>query len=443
MVDICNNASLITQPNFYFQKLAVVEISITNLTELLFIETPSILFVQLIGILLVSGTFSVPLDIVGSAAFSALMMFDSYTSQLSPKKRHLDVINFVNIDKSVTESLITVFTMHLRDSSQHIPPADDVEPKSPFDTKVTSDDDSLSEPKVSKIFSPRNACCVCGKTESGRNKFVDKESCSHRCCSKCKSQPCNKCRSLPHAVSHTRKIAEPQISSKDVDYREQNNAGARAVDTNCVAASLSQTFRSRSNSFRDCSSRSSSRTIAAATGKASKKTDPSNSKPENSHQTEDEFTPRRLCRRSTSLTRDDRERYSEKRNAENCVICMDKMTNPKKLDCGHTFCAECIEAAFAHAAKCPCCGRIFGKLKGNQPTGGTMKIQRSRDDLAGYRGAGSILIVYEIPSGFQQVCCELYGLFIKVFDQVPRDILWQDIMYSILPLLLRAMQGMY
>jgi hypothetical protein len=27
---------------------------------------------------------------------------------------------------------------------------------------------------------------------------------------------------------------------------------------------------------------------------------------------------------------------------ENCVICMDKLTAPRKLRCGHIFCEECI-----------------------------------------------------------------------------------------------------
>jgi len=345
------------------------------------------------------------------------MKFDSYISQLSPKKRHLEVIKFVNIDTSVTQSLITVFEMCLKDSSHYMPPANVVQPSSPSDSKDTSDDNSFSEQKVLKTSSPRNVCCVCGKTEGSR-KFVNKESCSHRCCGKCRLQPCNKCLNLAHAVAHSRKIAEPQISPRDVDSRSQNSSGASAVDIDAnsaaALASPSPTFRQRSNSFQVHTSRSPSKTSAANSS-----TDSSNSKDESLSQPEDEFTPRARPRRSSSLTRDNRERYSEKRNAEMCVICMDKMTNPKKLDCGHTFCTDCIEAAFAHAAKCPCCGRIFGKLKGDQPTGGTMKVRRSRDDLAGFRGAGSFVIEYEIPSGFQQVCCGFSCLLVKAFDWVP------------------------
>jgi len=358
---------------------------------------------QLTVILYVSGTFSVPIDIVGTAAFNALTEFDSYISQLSPKKRHLDVINFVNIDKSLTESFIYVFTMHLRDCSQYIPSANGTQTNSPADMRVPSDDDSFSE-------SPRNRCGVCGKADT-RNKFVNRDTCGHRCCLKCRSQPCNKCRTLPHAVAHSRKIAKPQSSLRDADVRALNSSGTRAVDVsaNNTASSPSPTSRCRSNSVRGRSSRSSSKTTATAADSASSKRD-SSGKPADNGQTADEFSHRPPARRSNSLTRDDRERYSEQRNAEKCVICMDKMTNPKKLDCGHTFCADCIDAAFSHAAKCPCCGRIFGKLKGNQPSGGTMKVRRTGDDLAGYRGAGSFVIMYEIPSGFQEVSLHLLFL---------------------------------
>jgi len=370
--------------------------------------------VQQTVVLYVSGTFSVPIDIVGAAAFSALMKFDSYISHLSPKKRHLSLIHFVNIDKPLTESLIGLFTMHLRDYNQRLPADNGIQPNSPSDMRVTSDDDSYSESKEVNQSSPRNICSVCGKTDSSRNKFVDRQACSHRCCIKCKSQPCKKC----NLLAHSRKLAQPCGSRRVVEVEVQNNSGTIGpggisgfsdINTNSTVSSLSPNFRSRSNSFRGNHSRSSSRTATAAAESASSKRE-SSGKREQSTEADDEFSSRPLRRRSSSLSRDDRERYSEKRNAEKCVICMDKMTNPKKLDCGHAFCADCIDAAFLHAAKCPCCGRIFGKLRGNQPTGGTMKVRRSNDDLAGYRGAGSFVIVYDIPSGFQQVSYMIFSL---------------------------------
>ena len=366
-------------------------------------QCPCLYLIYATVIFYVSGTFSVPIDIVGTAAFNALTKFDSHISQLSPKKRHLGVIKFVNIDKAVTESLISVFTGHIRDWSHYVPAANDIQPNSPSEMRITSDDDSFSESKVLKQSSPRYVCGGCGKTGSSRNKFVDRETCSHQCCLKCISQPCNKCHSLSHAVAHSRRSAETQISPRDVDVRAQNNSGTSTVDigTSGTALSPSPTSRPRSNSVgaRVRSLKSSSKTMAAAADSTSSMQDNSNDKLD---QADDEFSPTPR-RRSSSLTRDDRTRYSESKNEDKCAICLDEMTNPKKLDCGHVFCADCIDSAFAHAAKCPCCGQIFGKLKGNQPTGGTMKVRRSNDDLAGYRRAGSFVITYEIPSGFQQV----------------------------------------
>jgi len=352
----------------------------------------------------------VPLDVVGTAAFSALMEFDAYISQLSPKKQHLRNINFVNIDKTVTENLMSIFNLLLRNSSQHMPPANFVPPESPSGSKATSNDDSSTEHKVlkPKVSSPRNACCVCGKTDNSGNKFVYQTSCSHRCCIKCRHEPCKKCLSLSQAVAHSRKPVECQISPRSVDSRAQNNDGTVTVHIGATALpSQSPTSRARSNSFSVCSSKSSA--IVAAVDSSSTETGDSNSMPADSDQVDDEFAGKSVHRRSTSLTRD---------GSEKCVICMDKITNPKKLDCGHTFCADCIDAAFTHAAKCPCCGRIFGKLRGNQPSGGTMKVRRSSEDLAGYRGLGSLVIEYEILSGFQQVRCNFYYLLIKAFGQV-------------------------
>jgi len=303
----------------------------------------------------------------------------------------------------VTESLIAVFTIHLRDDIQRLPSTNVSWANHISDTKPTSDDDdSFSGPKLLRQTSPRNRCSVCGKTDSGKTKFVDKQTCGHRCCAKCKLVPCNKCSGLlAPALAQSRKIAErPQTSPRDVDVRARNSSVN--VSGSAAATSSSHTFRPRSNSLRGRSSRLSSKATATATDDVSS-LQGSNGKREDGGQTADEFSHRPPRRRSTSLTRDNRERYSEKRNAEQCVICMDNMTDPKKLDCGHTFCSDCIDAAFTHAAKCPCCGRIFGRLKGNQLSGGTMIVRRSGEDLAGFTGAGSLIIMYDIPSGLQQV----------------------------------------
>jgi len=65
---------------------------------------------------------------------------------------------------------------------------------------------------------------------------------------------------------------------------------------------------------------------------------------------------------------------SDKSPNSTCAICMDVITDPKTLSCKHVFCSECIDQSLAYQPKCPSCGKIFGVLKGDQPTGGTMHV---------------------------------------------------------------------
>ncbi|WAR21321.1 DTX3L-like protein [Mya arenaria] len=45
-------------------------------------------------------------------------------------------------------------------------------------------------------------------------------------------------------------------------------------------------------------------------------------------------------------------------NADHCVICMDDVTEPKTLPCGHIFCTECIDGYFKTGKQvCPTCFR--------------------------------------------------------------------------------------
>jgi len=88
---------------------------------------------------------------------------------------------------------------------------------------------------------------------------------------------------------------------------------------------------------------------------------------------------------------------------EDCVICMCPMTQPKKLACGHSFCADCIDESFKKCQpKCPSCGRLFGVMKGNQPPG-TMTVQSIPDSLPGFGNCGALQIMYDIPHGTQNV----------------------------------------
>lgn len=93
---------------------------------------------------------------------------------------------------------------------------------------------------------------------------------------------------------------------------------------------------------------------------------------------------------------------------EDCVICMCPMTQPKKLACGHSFCTDCIDESFQKCQpKCPSCGRLFGVMKGNQPPG-TMTVHTSPDSLPGFERFGTLHIMYNIPSGIQNVSSTLF-----------------------------------
>ena len=90
-------------------------------------------------------------------------------------------------------------------------------------------------------------------------------------------------------------------------------------------------------------------------------------------------------------------------STDDCAICMCPPTRPKKLPCGHTFCKDCIDEAFAKCQpKCPTCGYACGKITGNQPRG-KMTTQVLPSSLAGYERYSTIQITYDIPDGVQDV----------------------------------------
>lgn len=87
---------------------------------------------------------------------------------------------------------------------------------------------------------------------------------------------------------------------------------------------------------------------------------------------------------------------------DNCVICLDTIQLPKKLDCGHKFCESCIVTSFkSWQPKCPSCCRLFGPLRGTQPKGGTFTTRRLPQQLPGHPDCGTIEIVYHFNSGIQ------------------------------------------
>ena len=98
----------------------------------------------------------------------------------------------------------------------------------------------------------------------------------------------------------------------------------------------------------------------------------------------------------------------------NCVICMDKIEDEKKLDkCGHAFCKGCIESYFKSGKQtCPICGTVYGITMGTQPRG-TMNVSRLQNRLPGYENCGCLQIVYSIPNGIQGVSIQIIKDFRK------------------------------
>ena len=88
---------------------------------------------------------------------------------------------------------------------------------------------------------------------------------------------------------------------------------------------------------------------------------------------------------------------------QKCMICFQTITEPKTLGCSHTFCQDCIQHMFSrYQPKCPCCGRLYGVCRGNQPDG-KMKTEKLNCSLPGYEGHKTIVINYDIPGGIQGV----------------------------------------
>ncbi|XP_062600871.1 uncharacterized protein LOC134262490 [Saccostrea cucullata] len=84
-----------------------------------------------------------------------------------------------------------------------------------------------------------------------------------------------------------------------------------------------------------------------------------------------------------------------------CCICMDTPSNPKALKCGHVFCKDCIDQQFKYKPACPSCGKVFGKMTGDQPPG-TVSLRKERRRLPGYEDCDRcIVITYTIGGGRQ------------------------------------------
>ncbi|XP_006822399.1 uncharacterized protein LOC102806499, partial [Saccoglossus kowalevskii] len=92
---------------------------------------------------------------------------------------------------------------------------------------------------------------------------------------------------------------------------------------------------------------------------------------------------------------------SNSNNDKQCSICLDDMNDPKTLRCKHRFCKKCIKQSEKHQGKtCPVCKDVYGLITGNMPKG-SMVHKFSKIHLPGYEAFGSIVITYDIPSGYQ------------------------------------------
>lgn len=84
----------------------------------------------------------------------------------------------------------------------------------------------------------------------------------------------------------------------------------------------------------------------------------------------------------------------------NCSICMQGMTKPKKLPCGHHFCKSCIGQWEKQRPVYLVCNKPFGVITGNQPANATMHVDTSPNplpDLPANTGTITITITYDVP----------------------------------------------
>ncbi|XP_052811379.1 E3 ubiquitin-protein ligase DTX3L-like [Mya arenaria] len=80
-----------------------------------------------------------------------------------------------------------------------------------------------------------------------------------------------------------------------------------------------------------------------------------------------------------------------------CPICLDNISDPKKLICGHVFCTKCIDMCLEVGKKvCPICFTVVGKITGDQPSG-TMTVYSTCDPKQ-----RELIINYNFPNGRQE-----------------------------------------
>lgn len=347
-----------------------------------------------------SGIYGVDKDTVSVCSWSSLMSFDKLMSSASAasKKHALKKICFVNIESQSTQSLIRIFKKRLIEIDFELNSHENLKDmngssgalrrsgsltrlegklrkdrlmadasSSSVDEKDKTSRNTLSSnpseqksthvtPQIKNTLKSKDSstsdvkCCVCFQQKRILRKH---RSCSHKCCDLCASKKCNQCTQTPQSFG-----SESGTKAKDLKSNLENSKPK------------SESLVDRTDKGEDNEPRRSRRSTSV---------DLSSLKMES------------IVKKGSTATIDDDDK---------CAICMDKIDNPKKLDCGHSFCEDCIKSAFKYQKKCPSCGKIFGTLTGNQPDG-TMLITESFSDVSGFRGCGSYVISYDFSSGIQ------------------------------------------
>ncbi|XP_041360734.1 uncharacterized protein DDB_G0290685-like [Gigantopelta aegis] len=140
-------------------------------------------------------------------------------------------------------------------------------------------------------------------------------------------------------------------------------------------------------------------------GKHNSKPHPKENKESVRKNNTDQKTKETLYHDNRNRLKDGKEKQkatSEDSTKEMCVICMEEIKNPKKLDkCGHVFCRSCITDCFEKFKPvCPTCNMVYGVVLGTQPEG-TMTVTHNSASLPGYPACGMIIIDYVFHDGMQ------------------------------------------
>ncbi|XP_078669684.1 uncharacterized protein LOC144910441 [Branchiostoma floridae x Branchiostoma belcheri] len=86
---------------------------------------------------------------------------------------------------------------------------------------------------------------------------------------------------------------------------------------------------------------------------------------------------------------------------DKCPICLGRVSDPRTLDCRHTFCNPCIDMSLKSKPECPVCKMPTDNRRGNQPDGTMSHRVDQGVRLPGYERYGTIVIDYHIPGGIQ------------------------------------------